>query len=91
MKWKNHTYNCSNPVKELNNPAIDKVGFCHRFQQVVDFLWQQFTTFKTKDKCDELPIGSDPYNQCVVASIVGFTTSRPTVLNVSHRLRSQQM
>jgi hypothetical protein len=72
MKWKNHTYNCSTPVKELNNPAIDKVGFCHRFQQVVDFLWQQFTTFKTKDECDQLPIGSDPYNQCVVASIVGY-------------------
>src|SRR5215468_3327361 len=72
MRWKNHTYDCSNPVKELDSPALDKVGFCHRFQQVVDFLWEQFTTFKTKDNCEQLPIGNGPYNQCVVASIVGY-------------------
>jgi hypothetical protein len=73
MKWKNHTYDCANPVGALHNPAVDTAGFCHRFQQVVDFLWQQFTTFTTTDKCHELPRDSDRYNQCVVASIIGFT------------------
>lgn len=88
LNWQNDVYDCNNPPivpgGPLDSPVktADKTYFCNHFKQGVKFLWQQFTQFKTTDKCEifgpptRVPNPTnpdDPYNQCIVTAIIGFT------------------
>jgi hypothetical protein len=54
-----------------------KVDFCNRFKRSVNYLFDQFESIPTHNNCVrgssyEKFATDDQYNQCIVASIVGF-------------------
>jgi hypothetical protein len=72
LKWKNGTLQslCTNPPA---SPVEDKVGFCQAFKRNIDFAWEQLAAnFNTDLLCNSFAQGSDAYNQCIVAAIVGY-------------------
>ena len=66
-----------NPVVPPTTDLAAKVEFCKSFKRGVNYLWNEFQNIPTHNNCVKGPsyqpfATDDQYNQCIVASIVGF-------------------